>query len=99
VAEVERVTTGDAAARSRDARAGLAGDPVEDALAALAAIGRAEASGELDPGSATLLRQQVLDGAMSAISLEQAVVHAELDALLAVSDPALLPPDLREGSP
>ncbi|MFZ5477162.1 MAG: TolC family protein [Myxococcota bacterium] len=99
LAEAERVTTRGAASNSRDARAGLAGDPVADALAALDAIDKAEAGGELDPGSATLLRQQVLDGAMSAISLEQAVVHAELDALLAASDPALLPPDLREASP
>ncbi|MCK6507896.1 TolC family protein, partial [Myxococcota bacterium] len=97
-AEAEQLTTRGAATRSRAARAGLAGEPAADARAAIAAIDRAQDGGELDPGTATLLRQQALDGAISAISLDLATAHAELDALLAQSDPALLPPELREVS-
>lgn len=97
-ADAETLATATAAARGREARAGLAGDPVADVRAALDAVDRAEAAGELDPGAATLLRRQALDGAMAALSLDQAVVHAELDALLAASDAALLPPAPREVS-
>jgi len=99
VAEAERATTQDAVSRSTKARDALAGEPAADAKAALADIDLAEAKGELDAATATLLRQQVLDGAMAAISFAQAVVHAELDALLAVSDPSLLPLESQEVSP
>lgn len=94
--EAEQLGAAGAAARSRLARAALVGDPGGDARAALDTLDRAEAQGELDRATATLLRQEVLEGALAAISLEQASAHAELDALLAASDPALLPPEPRE---
>lgn len=97
-ADAEWASSRAAADRSREAWTGLAGRPVDDARAAIESIDRAQTSGELDAGAATLLRQQALDGALSAIFLENAVVHAELEALLAASDPALLPPELREVS-
>jgi hypothetical protein len=49
--------------------------------------------------TATLLRQQVLDAWGASITLELAYTQAEIAALLAASDVALLPAELREVSP
>jgi cobalt-zinc-cadmium efflux system outer membrane protein len=71
----------------------------EDADAALAAVTEAQARGELDTATATLLRSEILNAWASSVDLRRAVAQARLSALLAVEDVALLPPDLREVTP
>ena len=74
-------------------------DPGAEARAAIASIDDAAARGELDVATATLLRQQVLDAWGASITLELAYTQAEIAALLAASDVALLSAELREVSP
>ncbi len=71
----------------------------EDADAALAAVTEAQARGELDTATATLLRSEVLNAWAASVDLRRAVAQARLSALLAVEDVALLPLDLREVTP
>lgn len=99
VAEAEQSATERALSAATTTREGLVLDPGAEAKAAIAAVDDAEARGELDAATATLLRQQVLDAWGASITLELAYTQAEIAALLAASDVALLPAELREVSP
>ncbi|MBK9648956.1 MAG: TolC family protein [Deltaproteobacteria bacterium] len=99
VAEAEQSATERALSAATDTREGLVRDPGAEARAAIASIDDAAARGELDVATATLLRQQVLDAWGASITLELAYTQAEIAALLAASDVALLPAELREVSP
>lgn len=76
----------------------LSTDASADAIAALAAVEEAHQRGELSVVTATLLRQEIVVAWSAAIELEREVARARISALLATSDPALLPLDLREES-
>ena len=91
---------GTEALRAADgALARIAVAPAEDGRAALDAIAEAQARGELDPATATLLRIEILDAWTASVALRLAVADARLTALLANEDAALLPPELREMTP
>lgn len=77
-----------------DALGRLSVPPGDDARAALAALDDAQARGELDLGTVTLLRAEVLDAWSASVDLRRAVAAARIHALLVTGDPALLPPEL-----
>lgn len=99
-ASISAEQTGSADVRrvADDALARLSVPPAEDGRAALVALADAQARGELDAATATLLRAEVLDAWSASVDLRRAVADARIDALLATEDAALLPSDLREVS-
>lgn len=83
------VTAADAAwARERLPRTEGLDESVHEALVAVAAAADA---GELGIRDAALLQRELLDGRAAALEVELAVVRAELDAMVAAEDGALLP--------
>lgn len=100
-AAVSTEQTGSAEARrlADDALGRISVPPAEDGRAALDAVTDAQARGELDAATATLLRADILDAWSSSVGLRRAVARARLSSLLAAEDAALLPPDLREVHP
>lgn len=95
----EKTGSADVRRLADDALARQSVSPTEDGRAALAALSDAQARGEYDAATVTLLRAEVLDAWSASVDLRRAVAAARLDALLATEDAALLPPDLREVRP